>query len=66
MLVIAFDENGARYFKRLRRHGSIIVLESLNPDGTTPAELLSLDGANELPKLTELFSVAGVLFDLPE
>jgi len=64
-LVIAFDENGARYFKRLRRHASIIVLESLNPDGTTPAELLSLDGTQGLPKLTELLSVTGVLFELP-
>jgi hypothetical protein len=30
---------------RLRCNGSLIVLESLNPDGTTPAEVLSLDGA---------------------
>lgn len=64
-LVIAVDENGARYFKRIRRHGSIVVLESLNPDGTTPAELLSVDGALALPKLTGLLTVAGVLFELP-
>jgi len=64
-LVIAIDENGARYFKRMRRHATIIVLESLNPDGTTPAELLSIDGTQGLPKLTGLLSVAGVLFELP-
>ncbi len=64
-LVIAFDEAGVRYFKRIRRHGSIVVLESLNPDGTTPAELLSVDGALALPKLTGLLTVAGVLFELP-
>ncbi|MGE3450249.1 MAG: hypothetical protein AB7I06_02470 [Burkholderiales bacterium] len=64
-LVIAVDENGARYFKRLRRHAAIIVLESLNPDGTTPAELLSLDGSQGLPKLTGLLTVTGVLFELP-
>lgn len=64
-LVIAVDENGARYFKRIRRHGSIVVLESLNPDGMTPAELLSTDGALALPKLTGLLTVVGVLFELP-
>ena len=64
-LVIAVDENGARYFKRLRRHAEIIVLESLNPDGTTPAELLSLDGSQGLPKLTGMLTVVGVLFELP-
>ena len=64
-LVIAVDENGARYFKRMRRHAAIIVLESLNPDGTTPAELLSLDGTQGLPKLTGLLNVTGVLFELP-
>ena len=64
-MVIAVDENGARYFKRIRRHGSLVVLESLNPDGTTPAELLSLDGVLALPKLTGLLTVAGVLFELP-
>jgi hypothetical protein len=64
-LVIAIDEHGTRYFKRLRAHGNIIVLESLNPDGTTPAELLSLDGTNKLPKLTGLLAVVGILFELP-
>ena len=34
--VIAVDENGVRYLKRFRLHGVLAVLESLNPDGTTP------------------------------
>ncbi|WP_454817156.1 hypothetical protein [Labrys neptuniae] len=64
-LVIAVDENGARYLKRFRPHGNLIVLESLNPDGTTPAELLSLGGEQGLPKLTALMEVVGILFELP-
>lgn len=64
-LVIAVDENGTRYFKRFRRHGTIIVLESLNPDGTAPAEILSLEGHLSFPRLTGLLEVVGVLFELP-
>jgi len=64
-LVIAVDENGVRYLKRLRRHGVIIVLESLNPDGTAPAELLSLDGELGFPRLIQLLEVVGILFELP-
>lgn len=64
-LVIAVDENGARYLKRLRPQGPIVVLESLNPDGTAPAELLSLQGELGLPKLMELLEVVGILFELP-
>lgn len=64
-LIVAIDEDGARYFKRLRCHGALVVLESLNPDGLTPAELLSLDGSQSLPKLTEALEVLGVLFELP-
>jgi hypothetical protein len=64
-LVIAVDETGARYFKRLRIHGVIAVLESLNPDGTTPAQLLSLDGSLGFPQLTDLLEVVGILFELP-
>ncbi|MCC8978556.1 AAA family ATPase [Bradyrhizobium acaciae] len=65
-LVVAVDETGERYFKRLRLHGSLVVLESLNPDGTTAAQLLSLDGSHGLPKLTNLLEVVGVLFELPD
>jgi hypothetical protein len=64
-LIIAVDENGVRYFKRFRPHGTIIVLESLNPDGTSPAELLSLQGELGLPRLAELLEVVGILFELP-
>ncbi|PRD49978.1 ATP-binding protein [Phyllobacterium myrsinacearum] len=64
-LVIAIDDSGARYFKRLRLHGKIVVLESLNPDGTTRSELLSLDSDAGHPKLCGLLEVAGILFELP-
>jgi hypothetical protein len=64
-LTIAVDDSGARYFKRFRKHGAIIVLESLNPDGTAPAEILSLDGELNLPRLTGMLEVVGVLFELP-
>ena len=64
-LVVGIDEHGARYFKRLRYHEKIVVMESLNPDRFTAAELLSLDGSHSLPKITEALEVVGVLFELP-
>lgn len=64
-LVIAIDDAGARYFKRLRLRADFAVLESLNPDGTTPAELLGLDDRHGLPRLTDLLEVVGILFELP-
>ncbi len=64
-LAIAVDESGARYFKRFRRRGAIVVLESLNPDGTAPAEILSLEGELGFPRLTNMLEVIGVLFELP-
>jgi SOS-response transcriptional repressor LexA len=63
--IVAVDEDGTRYFKRLRCRGDLAVLESLNPDGTTAAELLSFNGAEGLPKLTHALEVIGVLFELP-
>ena len=63
--VVAIDEDGTRYFKRLRCRGDIAVLESLNHDGTTAAELLSFNGTQGLPKLAQTLEVIGVLFDLP-
>jgi AAA domain len=63
--VVAIDEDGTRYFKRLRCHGDMVVLESLNQDGSTAAELLSFDGGRGLPKLTHALEVIGVLFELP-
>ncbi len=64
-LVIAVDESGTRYFKRMRRRGTIIVLESLNPDGIAPSELLSVDGGHGMPRLTQALEVVGVLFEEP-
>lgn len=64
-LVIAVDDAGARYFKRFRRHNDIVVLESLNPDGTAPAEILGIDGKSSVPTLAGLLRVVGVLFELP-
>jgi hypothetical protein len=63
--VVAFDEDGTRYFKRLRCTKQIVILESLNPDGTTASEILSLDGSLGFPKLTHALEVIGVLFELP-
>ena len=48
-----FDEDGTRYFKRLRCRGDIAVLESLNQDGTTAAELLSFNGTQGLSRLAQ-------------
>lgn len=64
-LVVAVDDTGERYFKRLRVHNKMVVLESLNPDGTTPAQLLSLDKSQGLSVLSDLLEVVGVLFELP-
>ena len=64
--VVAFDENGARYFKRLHCTGSAAILESLNPDGSTAAEILSFSDSAEFPKITHVLEVIGVLFEIPE
>jgi len=64
-LVIAVDDTGTRYFKRFRPRGQLVILESLNPDGTTPTELLSFDGEQGLPRLSALMEVVGILFELP-
>ena len=64
-LVIADDHNGGVFFKRLRLHDHVIVLESANSSVTTSSEILSLTDEGGYPKLTGLRSVVGVLFDLP-
>ena len=64
--VVAIDEDGTRYFKRLHCRGDIAVLESLNQDGTTGAELLSFNGTQGLPRIAQTMEVIGVLFDLPQ
>jgi|307.fasta_scaffold531696_1 hypothetical protein len=48
-LAIAVDGSGGFYFKRMRVLGTIVVLESVNSDGTTP----------------DILKVAGVLSELP-
>ena len=63
-LVIAVDENGAKYFKRFRYRDDLIILESVNSDRWTPSELLSLGGKGR-PALAGLLSVVGVLFEEP-
>ena len=63
-LVIAIDDNGARYFKRLRRRNDLLILESVNSDASTPSELLSIGGGN-YPGLTNILSVVGILFEEP-
>jgi hypothetical protein len=66
-LVVAVDQDGAKYFKRLRRaEDSFVILESLNPDGSTSAELMTLSSDElRLPRLTHVLPVVGVLFELP-
>ncbi len=64
-LVIAVDQNGGVYFKRLRQHEKLVVLESANSSLTTSSEILSLDGDSGYQQLISLRSVVGVLFDLP-
>ena len=63
--VVAFEQDGTRYFKRLRCKSEFVVLESLNQDGTTESELLSFNGVHGLPRLVQVLEVVGVLFELP-
>lgn len=64
-LVIAFDDDGGAYFKRLRHHGNLVVLESANSNQSTSSEILSLKEGAQFPVLTGVRSVVGVLFDPP-
>jgi len=64
-LVIAVDEDAAVYFKRLRVHGDLVVLESANSSASTSSEILSLQDGSKHKKLTSIRAVVGVLFDLP-
>ena len=64
--IVAFDEDGTRFFKRLHCSWPVAILESLNLDGTTAPELLSFDGSLGLPRLTHALEVIGVLFELPQ
>lgn len=64
-LVIASDDAGGTYFKRLRHHGNLVVLESASSNQSTSSEILSLNKEAQLHMLTGLRSVVGVLFDPP-
>lgn len=65
-LVIGIDSDGGSYFKRFRSERSgIFILESLNPDGTASAEILSIDGRDGIPQLKHILPVLGVLFEIP-
>jgi len=65
-LVIAYDADGASYFKRMRaQRAGIYVMESLNPNGINPAELLSAEGHGGIPQLKHILPVLGVLFEKP-
>jgi len=64
-LVIAVDEDAGVYFKRMRLHGDLVVLESVNSSNSTSSEILSLEDGTKYKKLTSIRSVVGVLFDLP-
>ena len=63
-LIIGIDENGTKYFKRMRRHARLILLESANSDAWTTSAILSTDG-KDYPALTNILSVVGVLFEEP-
>ena len=64
--IVAVDAEGCRYFKRLRlTHHGFVVLESLNPDGSFSAELLSLGEKSPFPKLDKVLPVLGILFEIP-
>jgi len=64
-LVIATDQDGAVYFKRLRKHGKLVVLESANSTNSTSSEILSLSEHADYKTLTGLKAVVGVLFEAP-
>lgn len=64
-LVIGIDEDGARYFKRLRCIERMAILESLNSSGTTGSEIFILDDSQRMRKLTQAIEVIGVLFETP-
>jgi hypothetical protein len=64
--VVAVDDAGTRYLKRLRWGAKVVVLESLNPDGNTACEVLGVDDSMGLPQLSQLLEVIGVLFELPQ
>jgi len=64
-MVLAIDEEGGHYFKRLRVADSeTVILESLDVSGNEPSILLGRKPGTR-PMLTAVTPVLGVLFDLP-
>ncbi len=63
-LVVAIDEDGVRYFKRLRCKNEFVILENLSQDGMTASELLSIDENGGLSRLHCVREVIGVLFEV--
>jgi len=64
-LIIAVDEDDGVYFKRMRLHDDLVVLESANSSSSTSSEILSLVDSAKHKKLLSIRAVIGVLFDLP-
>jgi hypothetical protein len=62
--VIAIDNDGVPYFKRLRLTGDKVILESLASDGSFGPVILNLPGAGG-KSVTSIWPVLGVLFELP-
>ncbi len=66
LLVLAIDEEGGHYFKRLRvSDATTVILESLDLSGREPSLLLGRHPGNR-PAIIEVTPVVGVLFELPE
>ena len=64
-LVIAVDETGTRYLKRLGGANQLSCLKASTLTERLRAEALSLDGKLGFPRLTGILEVVGVLFELP-
>jgi energy-coupling factor transporter ATP-binding protein EcfA2 len=66
--VFAVDSDNNNYFKRLRvfSKGKILALESLDLSGKEESLLFSNDQDIGLPKIQQISSVKGVIFELPQ
>ena len=65
LLVLAIDEEGGHYFKRLRvTDATTVILESLDLSGREPSLLLGRQPGNRAA-IVEVTPVVGVLFELP-
>lgn len=65
LLVLAIDEDGGHYFKRLRvTDATTVILESLDLSGREPYLLLGRQSGHRAA-IVEVTPVVGVLFELP-